>query len=89
MLNLSPQFATVQAALLRANHIKGGRSMPIITVDLALMESREKKDELVKALTETASSVTNIPADKFIVLINELGRDNIGVGGKLLSDLLK
>lgn len=63
--------------------------MPVITVDLAVMETREKKDELIRALTDAASSVTNIPTDKFIVLINEFGRDNIGVGGKLLSDILK
>jgi len=63
--------------------------MPVITVDMGIMESKEKKGELVKALTEAASSVTQIPADKFIVLINELERDNIGVGGRLLSDLLK
>jgi len=63
--------------------------MPVITVDLGILENREKKGELVKALTEAASSVTQIPADKFIVLINELERDNIGVGGRLLSDILK
>jgi len=63
--------------------------MPVITVDLATMATREKKDDLVKALTEAASTVTQIPADKFIVLINEFDRDNIGVGGKLLSDIMK
>jgi len=63
--------------------------MPVITVDLGIMENREKKGALVKALTETASSVTGIPADKFIVLINELEKDNIGVGGRLLSDIIK
>ena len=63
--------------------------MPVITVDLATLATREKKDDLVKALTEAASTVTQIPADKFIVLINEFDRDNIGVGGKLLSDIIK
>ena len=29
------------------------------------------------------------PVDKFTVLINEMERDNIGVGGKLLSDIMK
>lgn len=63
--------------------------MPVITIDLGIIESKEKKGQLVQAVTEAASSVTQIPADKFIVLINELERDNIGVGGKLLSDILK
>lgn len=63
--------------------------MPVITIDLGFMESRDKKEELVQALTNAAVSVTGIPADKFIVFINEKERDNIGVGGRLLSDILK
>lgn len=63
--------------------------MPVITIDIGFMESREKKDELVKSLTKAASSVTLIPEDKFIVLINEMEKDNIGVGGRLLSDIMK
>ena len=63
--------------------------MPVITVDLGPLPSREVKAELVKALTSAASAATQIPEDKFTVLINELDRDNIGVGGKLLSDLVK
>lgn len=62
--------------------------MPIITVDLAGLE-KEKKAELIKAMTDAAVAVTNIPADKFTVLINELGRDNIGVGGRQLSEIMK
>jgi 4-oxalocrotonate tautomerase len=63
--------------------------MPVITIDIGIMESREKKDELVKSLTKAASSVTQIPENKFIVLINEMEKDNIGVGGRLLSDIMK
>ena len=63
--------------------------MPVITVDLGTLANREIKAELVKALTSAASTATSIPEEKFTVLINELDRDNIGVGGKLLSDLIK
>ena len=63
--------------------------MPVITIDLGVMENREKKGELVQALTDAAVSVTGIPADKFTVFINEMDRDNIGIGGRLLSDILK
>lgn len=62
--------------------------MPVITLDMAAL-TREKKEQLVQTLTRDASEITGIPPEKFIVLINELERDNIGVGGKLLSDLLK
>jgi len=63
--------------------------MPVITVDLGTLPNRETKAELVLALTKAASSATRIPEEKFTVLINELNRDNIGVGGKLLSDIAK
>ena len=63
--------------------------MPVITVDIATLDSRDKKAALVKALTDAASHTTGIPEEKFIVLLNEQPRDNIGVGGKLLSDLMK
>jgi 4-oxalocrotonate tautomerase len=63
--------------------------MPVITIDLVVLEKRETKGELVAALTAAASSTTNIPPDKFIVLVNELGKDNIGIGGRLLSDAMK
>lgn len=63
--------------------------MPVITIDLGIIENKEKKAQLVQALTEAASSITQIPADKFIVFIKEMERENIGVGGKLLSDILK
>jgi len=63
--------------------------MPVITVDIGILNNRESKAELVQALTKAASLATQIPENKFIVLINELERDNIGVGGRLLSDVLK
>ena len=59
--------------------------MPVITIDMGRL-TREKKAELVRTLTRDASSITGIPEEKFIVLINEKERDNIGVGGQLLSD---
>ena len=63
--------------------------MPVITINIGKLETREAKAELVTALTAAASSATKIPENKFIVLINEMERDNIGVSGKLLSDVMK
>jgi 4-oxalocrotonate tautomerase len=62
--------------------------MPVITIDISAMAT-EKKAELVKELTVKASEVTKIPEEKFIVFINEMPQENIGIGGKLLSDLMK
>jgi 4-oxalocrotonate tautomerase len=63
--------------------------MPVITIDIGILETRQKKAELIKALTEAASSATKIPVERFIVQINELENDNIGIGGRLLSDILE
>ena len=59
--------------------------MPVITIDIGNL-GKEKKASLVRELTAKASEVTQITAE--IVLINEMERDNIGIGGKLLSEIL-
>lgn len=60
--------------------------MPVITMDGPKL-TREQKAELVKSFTRIASEVTKIPEKSFIVLIEERERDNVGVGGVLLSDI--
>jgi 4-oxalocrotonate tautomerase len=62
--------------------------VPVITIDIGIT-SLEKKAALVKEITAKASEITLIPEDKFVVLINEMERDNIGIGGKLLSEIMK
>lgn len=59
--------------------------MPIITMDGPKL-TKEQKAKLAKSFTETASKITQIPEQSFIVLIEERERDNVGVGGVLLSD---
>lgn len=60
--------------------------MPVITVDLHSIDTEQKK-ALIKNLTKTAVEVTNIPAEKFTILINELDSTNIGIGGQTLAEL--
>lgn len=62
--------------------------MPFIQFDGGQM-SKEKKTELVAKLTEAAQEVLGIPSQAFSVLIRENSMDNIGQGGKLLSELHK
>jgi 4-oxalocrotonate tautomerase len=66
---------------------KEEKTMPVITIDIGAT-TKEKKAQLVRTLSHDASEITGIPEDKFIVLIKELDRDNIGVGGRLLSDII-
>lgn len=46
----------------------------------------EQKAELVQEMTETAARVMKLPEAAFYVYIKESEPENIGVGGKLLSE---
>jgi 4-oxalocrotonate tautomerase len=59
--------------------------MPVITVDGPKL-TKEQKAELVRSFTKVASEIIKLPEQAFIVLIQERERDNVGVGGVLLSD---
>lgn len=59
--------------------------MPFIQFDGPEL-SKEKKAELVKKLTQASKEVLDIPEQAFLVLIRENSMDNIGTGGRLLSE---
>ena len=59
--------------------------MPVITFDSSPL-NKEQKRQLISELTETASRITNIPKEAFVVYLREYDRDNIGTGGTLLSE---
>jgi 4-oxalocrotonate tautomerase len=61
--------------------------MPIITLGIS-PQPTEKKEQLIARLTVAAAEVTGIPAEKFIVVIDETPRENIGVGGVPLTKLV-
>ncbi|ABK98680.1 4-oxalocrotonate tautomerase DmpI [Pelobacter propionicus] len=60
--------------------------MPVITIDMHSTDTETKK-ALIKNVTKTAAETTNIPAEKFTILINELDSVNIGVGGLTLAEI--
>jgi len=62
--------------------------VPVIQIDAGVM-TREKKAEVIAALTKAASSVLNIAESAFTVIVRENPHDNIGVGGKPLSEVLR
>ncbi|HHV58368.1 MAG TPA: 4-oxalocrotonate tautomerase family protein [Firmicutes bacterium] len=62
--------------------------MPFIQIDGPVL-TKEKKAQLIKALTEAASTTLGIPSQAFSVLIRETPPDNVGVGGTQLSELRK
>ncbi|HXY61597.1 MAG TPA: 4-oxalocrotonate tautomerase DmpI [Nitrospirota bacterium] len=62
--------------------------MPIIKIDIA-SATKEQKVSLIEKLTTVSAEITKIPQSAFTVIINELGNDNVGVGGKTLGELKK
>jgi len=49
----------------------------------------EKKRELIKEFTEAASKATGIDQSAFVVYLRNSKPDEVGVGGKLLSERMK
>jgi len=62
--------------------------MPVISLEIGKV-SKEVKAQLVAEISKKASEILNIPQQAFVTLIKENDYDNIGNGGKLLSDLHK
>ncbi|GFZ33163.1 4-oxalocrotonate tautomerase [Clostridium zeae] len=59
--------------------------MPVITVEGTKL-NKEQKSKLVKDLTTSAAKIMNVPEQAFVVLVKENDKENIGVGGQLLTD---
>lgn len=59
--------------------------MPVITLEGPEL-SKEQKIKLVKEFTASAAKIMNIPEQAFVVLLKENEKENIGVGGQLLSE---
>ncbi len=49
----------------------------------------EKKREIIKSFTETASRLTGIDKSAFVVYLRPGSMDMVGVGGELLSDRME
>ncbi len=49
----------------------------------------EKKKELIKSFSETASRLTGIDKSAFVVYLRASSPDNVGVGGELLRERLE
>lgn len=62
--------------------------MPVITFDGGKL-TREQKAQLISEFTEVAHKATGINKESFVILLRENDRDNIGVGGEMLSERLK
>ncbi len=48
---------------------------------------KEKRREMIKSFTDTASRLTGIRREAFVVYLRESIPENVGVGGELLEDI--
>ena len=60
--------------------------MPIVTLEMGPL-SAEQKEKLIVKFTRDVCDVTGMPPEAMVVLIRELSRDNMGVGGRQLSTM--
>ncbi len=50
---------------------------------------QEKKKELIRSFTVTASKATGIDQSAFVVYLRHTSQEEVGVGGELLSERIR
>ena len=61
--------------------------MPVITVAIHPID-QDQKARLIQEITKTAVNVTNVPADKYVVFIDEYNNESIGLAGKTRAEII-
>ncbi len=59
--------------------------MPIVNITLLPGRSPEKKEELIKNVTNSIADTLQIPKDRVHIVLYEVPKENIGSGGIPLS----
>jgi 4-oxalocrotonate tautomerase len=61
--------------------------MPIIVAYLLEGRPKEKKAALIRRLTEAAVEALEVPAEQVRVVLQEMPKDQYGIGGKTAEEL--
>jgi len=61
--------------------------MPVITVSIHPID-QQQKTRLIREITETAVKITKVPADKYVVFIDEYENESIGLAGKTRAEII-
>ena len=61
--------------------------MPIVQISMIAGRTPEKKEELMKKVTEAIVEVLQIPKDRVRIILNEVPKENLGYGGVPLSKI--
>jgi 4-oxalocrotonate tautomerase len=60
--------------------------MPVIRVEMLAGRSVDQKRELVEVLTRETARITEASPGAIFVVIEDVAKENWGVGGKLMAD---
>jgi len=60
--------------------------MPYVNIRVAGELSKEQKANISKGVTEVISKEANKPPEAVLIMIDEVGRENVAKAGKLLSE---
>jgi 4-oxalocrotonate tautomerase len=61
--------------------------MPIVQINMIQGRTPEKKEELMKKVTDAIVDALQIPKDRVRIVLNEVPKENIGYGGIPLSKI--
>jgi len=61
--------------------------MPLVQISLIQGRTPEKKEELMKKVTNAIVDALQIPADRVRIFLHEVSKENIAYGGVPLSKL--
>jgi 4-oxalocrotonate tautomerase len=61
--------------------------MPIVQISLLPGRTPEKKEELIKNVTNAIADTLRIPKERVHIVLNEVPKENIGRGGVPLSKI--
>jgi len=61
--------------------------MPVINISMGTGQTDgQQKKQLIENFTRQAVEIMKLPPQSFIILINELDHDSVGVGGQTLKE---
>jgi len=61
--------------------------MPIVQISMIQGRTAEKKEELIKKVTDAIVDALQVPKDKVRIILNELPKENLAYGGVPLSKM--
>ncbi len=61
--------------------------MPVVTIDGPENATKEAKKEIIEKVSKVVADTYGMPVEAITVLIRGTPADNVGVGGKQLSEI--